>query len=108
MFTPSSGWVLGVGWGGLVNEGIVKKEEVGNFLGAVDDSVVLEPIRDCEPVFLACFMRMLTFGSYSYIDLKDYCKDTFQGWGEEAEGEGLSRVWTGWYFISWIALPTAV
>ncbi|EIM92347.1 FAD dependent oxidoreductase [Stereum hirsutum FP-91666 SS1] len=74
MFTPSSGWVLGVGWGGLVNEGIVKKEEVGNFLGAVDDSVVLEPIRDY---------------------LKDYCKDTFQGWGEEAEGEGLSRVWTG-------------
>lgn len=37
-------------------------------------------------------------------DLQDYCKHTFQGWGEEAEGEGLTRVWTGWYFPARLAL----
>lgn len=41
----STGLVMGVGWGTCVAEGLGKKEE---FHGVVDDSVVLEPVKECE------------------------------------------------------------
>ncbi|KAL7411653.1 FAD dependent oxidoreductase [Mrakia frigida] len=65
-----AGLVMGVGWGTCVGEGLGTKDE---FIGVVDDSVVLEPVKEY---------------------LSGYLKKQLN-WGDEAPGEGLTRIWTG-------------
>jgi len=87
-----------------VREGRAKDEE----RETVDDSKVGEEWKKREYLFLSIFrlrsfqhfeleLMRLIFSSrfYFYPVLADYCKKNFVDWGEEAYGEGLTRVWTG-------------
>lgn len=73
--TPDSGVVLGPYPKALFGSGIVKPKQV---YGIDDDSFVRPEVRNW---------------------LTNYCRDSYLGWGEEAEGEGLTKCWTGKCFL---------
>ena len=90
-----AGYVIGVGWGAAVAEGVGKREE---FLGCTDDSVVLPGVKKCESSKFHG-MRSLELRSGAdlvlhVVDLAGYMQKQL-AWGEEADGEGLTRIWTG-------------
>ena len=82
-----------------------KKEE---FIGAVDDSVVLEPVKECEFSFARARSDQKIYTDYIHLtDLAGYLQKQLQ-WGEEATGEGSTRAWTGesdLLFSTFLPLP---
>lgn len=79
--TPHSGIVLGLGEETGFELGITKKHEI---FEVTDDSYVKPAIK-------------------TWLD--EYCKKNFNGWGEEAPGEGGMRVWSGIICASRDLLP---
>lgn len=84
------GLVVGVGWAAGAREG---GHPVSSFVGCSDDSVVLPGVKDCEA--LAIWQEEEPADHGRSTDLGRFCKESFENWGEEAEGEGLTRCWTG-------------
>lgn len=80
--TPHSGLVLGP-----YNATVISQQLSGaaELYGEDDDSVVLPKLRDW---------------------ISRWCRDSFEGWGEEAPGEGLARVWSGvmGHSVDWVPL----
>ncbi|ORX35016.1 FAD dependent oxidoreductase [Kockovaella imperatae] len=81
IFTPSSGWVFGVGYADIIRQKAGTHDDV---MGATDDGIVPEGIKQW---------------------LASYCKEEFEGWGEEAPGEGAQRFWSGIQCASRDRLP---
>ncbi|GMK53416.1 hypothetical protein CspeluHIS016_0100020 [Cutaneotrichosporon spelunceum] len=69
--TPDSGVVLGPYPSALFGRRLLKPEQV---YGIDDDSFVQPAAKQW---------------------LADYCRDSFVGWGQETDGEGLTKCWTG-------------
>jgi glycine/D-amino acid oxidase-like deaminating enzyme len=69
--TPDSGVVLGPYPKALFGNRIIKPDQV---YGIDDDSFVRPEVKRW---------------------LADYCRDSYLGWGKEADGEGLTKCWTG-------------
>ncbi|WVQ71310.1 hypothetical protein IAR50_000837 [Cryptococcus sp. DSM 104548] len=69
--TPHAGIVLGLSSNNAIKQGVLDKKEI---YGTWDDSYVQPAAKKW---------------------LGEFCKENFEGWGEEAVGEGGIRFWTG-------------
>ncbi|EJT47927.1 hypothetical protein A1Q1_03162 [Trichosporon asahii var. asahii CBS 2479] len=80
--TPHAGLVLGPYNATVISQHLSKASEL---YGVDDDSVVLPKLKDW---------------------IANWCKDNYEGWGEEKIGEGLARVWSGvmGHSVDWVPL----
>lgn len=80
--TPHAGLVLGPYNATVISQHLSKASEL---YGVDDDSVVLPKLKDW---------------------IANWCKDNYEGWGEEKSGEGLARVWSGvmGHSVDWVPL----
>lgn len=80
--TPHSGIVLGPYNATVLSQKLSRADEM---YGQDDDSVVLPRVRDW---------------------IATWCKESFEGWDAELNGEGVARVWTGVMGLSidWVPL----
>jgi glycine/D-amino acid oxidase-like deaminating enzyme len=99
MFTPSAGIVLGLPYVVAFAEGIGEKRDVWE---VTDDSYVKPELKKCENTS-ARNDEAGADGSGS--GLYEYCGKAFDDWGDEAPGEGGTRVWSGIQCASRDTLP---
>lgn len=82
--TASGEIVLGGGWGALIKSGELPEAKV---FGETNDGP-----ESIDPALTkGAWVAMLVLTP----DLKNFMKDNFANWGDEAFGEGLTRTWTG-------------
>jgi len=95
MTLPTGQLVIGAGNAALLAHGLIKREET---FGVVDDSKVHAGTSMCQS-FRSTIVLVLM------VVLADYCRSHFDGWKEEAKGEGLIRDWSGIMCSSRDTLP---
>lgn len=100
MFTPSAGIVLGLPYVVAFADGIGEKRDVWE---VTDDSYVKPELKKCEDTRRGATRSELTDRVSS--GLYEYCGKTFDDWGDEAPGEGGTRVWSGIQCASRDTLP---
>lgn len=96
MTLPTGQLVVGAGNGALVAHGILTRAES---YGVVDDSRVHPGTAKCGS------LRYCRGPKADRVVLAEYCPTKFEGWGSEAQGEGMMRVWSGIMCASRDTLP---